>query len=152
MIHKWKDRLTPEVVMLFRVPASRWSPEKAQGMGPRSCCSTGSNLSRLRSHGYQLWREATLSAKLSERDPLSGESVHVLWVKGSGGDIGSMKLDGFSTLYLDKRHPSEKALYRGIEHEDGRDGGLPASLHLQSQFTRRFHRHAAACLSALYAY
>ena len=34
-----------------------------------------------------------------ERDPLTGERVEVLWVKGSGGDLGSMKLDGFATLY-----------------------------------------------------
>ena len=31
------------------------------------------------------------SAKIADRDPLSGEPVTVLWVKGSGGDIGSMK-------------------------------------------------------------
>ena len=42
------------------------------------------------------------SAKLAETDPLTGEAVEVLWVKGSGGDIGSMKLDGFATLYQDK--------------------------------------------------
>ena len=53
------------------------------------------------------------SAKLSETDPLTGAPVDVLWVKGSGGDIGSMKLDGFSTLYQDKllgleERPSEK--------------------------------------------
>ena len=41
----------------------------------------------------------------------------MLWVKGSGGDIGSMKLDGFATLYLDKLH-ALKALYRGLAHED----------------------------------
>src|SRR5690349_12795372 len=44
------------------------------------------------------------SAKIPMADPLTGETVDVLWVKGSGGDIGSMKLDGFSTLYLDKLH------------------------------------------------
>ena len=42
------------------------------------------------------------SAKAMERDPLSGEEVEVLWVKGSGGDIGSIKMDGFATLYMDK--------------------------------------------------
>ena len=41
----------------------------------------------------------------------------MLWVKGSGGDIGSMKLDGFSTLYLDKL-VGLKGLYRGLAHED----------------------------------
>lgn len=57
------------------------------------------------------------SAKVMMKDPLTGEEVEVLWVKGSGGDLGSMKLDGFATLYLDKLE-SLKALYRGIDHED----------------------------------
>jgi rhamnulose-1-phosphate aldolase/alcohol dehydrogenase len=42
------------------------------------------------------------SAKLKEKDPLTGEEVEVLWVKGSGGDLGTLKLDGFSTLYMEK--------------------------------------------------
>ena len=50
-------------------------------------------------------------------DPLTGDPVDVLWVKGSGGDLGSMKLDGFATLYLDKLH-ALKRLYRGLAHED----------------------------------
>jgi rhamnose utilization protein RhaD (predicted bifunctional aldolase and dehydrogenase) len=37
----------------------------------------------------------------------------VLWVKGSGGDLGSIKLDGFSTLYMDKLH-ALKGRYRGL--------------------------------------
>ena len=57
------------------------------------------------------------SAKLAATDPLTGAPTEVLWVKGSGGDIGSMKLDGFSTLYLDKLL-SLKSIYRGLEHED----------------------------------
>jgi rhamnulose-1-phosphate aldolase/alcohol dehydrogenase len=57
------------------------------------------------------------SAKLTMTDPLTRQPVTVLWVKGSGGDIGSMKLDGFSTLYLD-RLESLKQLYRGLAHED----------------------------------
>jgi rhamnulose-1-phosphate aldolase/alcohol dehydrogenase len=57
------------------------------------------------------------SAKVSAADPLTGAPAQVLWVKGSGGDIGSMKLDGFSTLYLDKLL-GLKSLYRGLEHED----------------------------------
>ncbi len=57
------------------------------------------------------------SAKVDEIDPLTGERVKVLWVKGSGGDIGSMKLDGFSTLYMDKLL-SLKKVYRGLAHED----------------------------------
>ncbi|MDA9410993.1 bifunctional rhamnulose-1-phosphate aldolase/short-chain dehydrogenase [Bradyrhizobium sp. CCBAU 45384] len=57
------------------------------------------------------------SAKIEMKDPLTRESVRVLWVKGSGGDIGSMKRDGFSTLYLDKLE-GLKGLYRGLAHED----------------------------------
>ncbi len=57
------------------------------------------------------------SAKVQHQDPLTGEDVTVLWVKGSGGDIGSMKLDGFATVYLDKLE-SLKKLYNGLAGED----------------------------------
>lgn len=57
------------------------------------------------------------SAKVEMTDPLTAKPVKVLWVKGSGGDIGSMKLDGFATLYLDKLE-SLKGIYRGLAHED----------------------------------
>ncbi len=42
------------------------------------------------------------SAKLREIDPLSGEEVEVLWVKGSGGDLRTAKRENFSSLYQDK--------------------------------------------------
>ncbi len=64
------------------------------------------------------------SAKIVQKDPLSGADTTVLWVKGSGGDVGSMKLDGFSTLYLDKLNALQ-GLYRGLEHEDEMVGYLP---------------------------
>jgi rhamnulose-1-phosphate aldolase/alcohol dehydrogenase len=64
------------------------------------------------------------SSKLAGRDPLTGDEVTVLWVKGSGGDVGTMKLDGFATLYLD-RLEALKALYRGPDHEDEMVGYLP---------------------------
>lgn len=57
------------------------------------------------------------SAKVEMADPLTREKARVLWVKGSGGDLGSMKRDGFATLYLDKLE-SLKGLYRGLAHED----------------------------------
>ena len=65
------------------------------------------------------------SAKVERDGPADrrGRST-VLWVKGSGGDLGSMKLDGFSTLYLDKLD-ALKALYRGLGHEDEMVGYLP---------------------------
>jgi rhamnulose-1-phosphate aldolase/alcohol dehydrogenase len=42
------------------------------------------------------------SSKLPEKDPLTGETVEVLWLKGSGGDLRTAKRDGFASLYLDK--------------------------------------------------
>src|SRR5882757_8610995 len=42
------------------------------------------------------------SAKLTEKDPLTGKSVEVLWVKGSGGDLRTSKRENFSSLYQDK--------------------------------------------------
>jgi rhamnulose-1-phosphate aldolase/alcohol dehydrogenase len=57
------------------------------------------------------------SAKVTVTDPVTGEPVEVLWVKGSGGDLGSIKRDGFATLYLDKLL-ALKARYKGVEEED----------------------------------
>lgn len=64
------------------------------------------------------------SSKITEKDPLTGADVEVLWVKGSGGDVGSIRRDGFATLYMDKLR-ALKGLYRGIEHEDEMVGYLP---------------------------
>ena len=57
------------------------------------------------------------SAKVEMRDPMTKKATQVLWVKGSGGDLGSMKLDGFATLYMDK-FLALKEHYRGLAHED----------------------------------
>jgi rhamnulose-1-phosphate aldolase/alcohol dehydrogenase len=50
------------------------------------------------------------SSKLMEKDPLTGESVEVLWLKGSGGDLRTSRRDGFASLYLDKVR-AMKSLY-----------------------------------------
>jgi rhamnulose-1-phosphate aldolase/alcohol dehydrogenase len=57
------------------------------------------------------------SAKIAAEDPLSGALVTVLWVKGSGDDLGSMDLSGFAKLYQDKLLALENR-FRGREHED----------------------------------
>ncbi|NTZ91196.1 bifunctional rhamnulose-1-phosphate aldolase/short-chain dehydrogenase [Agrobacterium tumefaciens] len=64
------------------------------------------------------------SAKVLETDPLTGEKVRVMWVKGSGGDVGTIKIDGFSTLYLDKLE-ALKGIYKGVADEDRMVGFLP---------------------------
>jgi rhamnulose-1-phosphate aldolase/alcohol dehydrogenase len=64
------------------------------------------------------------SAKVLETDPLTGEKVRVMWVKGSGGDVGTIKLDGFATLYMDKLE-ALKGIYKGVHDEDRMVGFLP---------------------------
>ncbi len=64
------------------------------------------------------------SAKVMQTDPLTGEMVEVLWVKGSGGDVGSIRMDGFSTLYMDKLN-ALRGIYRGVEFEDEMVALLP---------------------------
>jgi len=66
------------------------------------------------------------SSKISLPDPFTGKSVNVLAVKGSGGDIGSIKESGFALLYMD-RLESLKALYKGEAFEDGMVSFYPLS-------------------------
>ncbi|MBK8564284.1 MAG: bifunctional aldolase/short-chain dehydrogenase [Saprospiraceae bacterium] len=57
------------------------------------------------------------SCKTTERDPLTGNPVEVMWVKGSGGDIGTLTRKGIAGLYVEKLHQL-KNRYRGIAFED----------------------------------
>ncbi len=57
------------------------------------------------------------SCKVMAKDPLTNKDVEVMYVKGSGGDLGTMKRSGLAALYVD-RLQSLKKIYRGIEHED----------------------------------
>jgi rhamnulose-1-phosphate aldolase/alcohol dehydrogenase len=107
----------------FEIPANRWSEAEASGLSPAELLLYRSNLL-----GSDLtvtnFGGGNTSAKLSEQDPLTGESVDVLWVKGSGGDLGSMQLDGFSTLYQDRLLALEKK-YPGPGQEDAMVGLYP---------------------------
>lgn len=57
------------------------------------------------------------SCKLMQQDPLTGEEVEVMWIKGSGGDIGTLKKSGLAALYVDRLQALEK-VYKGIDQED----------------------------------
>jgi rhamnulose-1-phosphate aldolase/alcohol dehydrogenase len=57
------------------------------------------------------------SCKVMAKDPLNGNEVEVMWVKGSGGDLGTLTKSGLAALYVDRLH-NLKHVYRGIEHED----------------------------------
>lgn len=57
------------------------------------------------------------SCKTTEKDPLTGHDTEVMWVKGSGGDIGTLTKSGLAALYVDRLR-NLKNVYRGIEYED----------------------------------
>lgn len=57
------------------------------------------------------------SCKALAKDPLTGKETEVMWVKGSGGDIGTLKRNGLAALYVDRLR-SLTNVYRGIEFED----------------------------------
>ncbi|WP_027155511.1 bifunctional rhamnulose-1-phosphate aldolase/short-chain dehydrogenase [Mesorhizobium sp. WSM2561] len=103
--------------------ANLWNEAKALGMSEPERLVYRSNVlgsdKRVTNYGG-----GNTSSKIWQKDPLTGESVEVLWVKGSGGDSASIKLDGFATLYMDKLR-ALKGLYRGVEHEDEMVAYLP---------------------------
>jgi len=95
---------------------SRWDESHAATLSPAELLLYRSNLlgsdKRVTNFGG-----GNTSAKLKEKDPLTGEEVEVLWVKGSGGDLGTMKLDGFSTLYQSKFRTLEKFYKAGTDND-----------------------------------
>ena len=99
-----------------RLIANKWNDAHAKSLDEPGLLLYRSNLlgSDLRVTNFG---GGNTSAKVDMIDPLTKKPSKVLWVKGSGGDIGSMKLDGFATLYMDK-FLGLKDLYRGIAHED----------------------------------
>ena len=100
---------TPVDQKTFKYVKYLWQDEVANQL---------SGLDRLVYRSNKLGEDLTLtntgggntSAKLTERDPLTGQEVEVLWVKGSGGDLRTSRRDGFASLYLDKVR-AMKSLY-----------------------------------------
>jgi len=57
------------------------------------------------------------SCKVSDKDPLTGQDVEVMWIKGSGGDIATLTKSGLAALYVDRLRNLEN-VYRGVAYED----------------------------------
>lgn len=57
------------------------------------------------------------SCRTFEKDPLTGNETEVMWIKGSGGDIGSLTRAGLAALYLERLR-SLTNVYKGLAHED----------------------------------
>jgi rhamnulose-1-phosphate aldolase/alcohol dehydrogenase len=114
---------TAKPAIPFAVPESRWRDDEAAGKNPAELLLYRSNLL-----GSDLtvtnFGGGNTSAKLFQTDPLTGATEEVLWVKGSGGDIGSMKLDGFATLYQ-KKLLGLGTHYAGPDDDDKMVGYLP---------------------------
>ena len=68
------------------------------------------------------------SAKGTETDPVTGEPVELLWVKGSGGDLGTLKPEGLAVLRLDRLRALVD-VYPGVEHEDEMVAAFDYCLH-----------------------
>ncbi|MGJ8582902.1 MAG: bifunctional rhamnulose-1-phosphate aldolase/short-chain dehydrogenase [Marinosulfonomonas sp.] len=102
---------------------NKWNSGTANGMSEPEKLLYRSNLlgsdKRITNYGG-----GNTSAKVMQKDPLTGDMTEVLWVKGSGGDVGSIEMDGFSTLYMDKLN-ALRGVYRGVEFEDEMVGFLP---------------------------
>ena len=94
----------------------RWDPAVASTLDEAELLRYRSNLlgSDLRITNFA---GGNTSSKIADKDPLTGEPVEVLWVKGSGGDLGSIKRTGFATLYLNRLLALEN-VYEGPEKED----------------------------------
>ncbi|HEX4757437.1 MAG TPA: bifunctional rhamnulose-1-phosphate aldolase/short-chain dehydrogenase [Terracidiphilus sp.] len=94
----------------------RWDPSIAGTLDEPELLRYRSNLlgSDLRITNFA---GGNTSSKVNEIDPLTGEPVEVLWVKGSGGDLGSIKRSGFATLYMDKLLALEQS-YKSADQED----------------------------------
>ncbi|MET3926250.1 bifunctional rhamnulose-1-phosphate aldolase/short-chain dehydrogenase [Devosia sp. 2618] len=123
--------------------ANLWDDAKAAAMSEPERLVYRSNLlgsdKRVTNYGG-----GNTSSKIIQKDPLTGQDVEVLWVKGSGGDSASIKLDGFATLYMDKLR-ALKGLYRGLEFEDEMVGYLPHA-------TFNLNPRAASIDTPLHAY
>lgn len=64
------------------------------------------------------------SSKIILKDPIDKKNKEILFVKGSGGDLGSIKRDGFASLYMEKLIHLKK-IYKGFNFEDEMVGYYP---------------------------
>ena len=98
----------------YQFVSDLWDDEKADDLDPVGRLVYRSNLlgtdGRITNTGG-----GNTSAKLTETDPVSGETVEVLWVKGSGGDLRTSRRENFSSLYQEKLLELQKVYARAEE-------------------------------------
>lgn len=104
--------------MKFKYVSYLWDEAKAKSLGDNQVDLLiyrsnllGADL-RLTNYGG-----GNTSCKTTEKHPLTNEPTEVMWVKGSGGDLGTLKKSGLAALYMDRLHDLKK-IYRGLQYED----------------------------------
>lgn len=104
--------------MTFKHVSYLWDEEKAKSLAGDEVALfiyrsnlLGADL-RLTNYGG-----GNTSVKIADKDPLTGAPTEVMWIKGSGGDIGTLTKSGCAALYLERLRNLEN-VYRGIEFED----------------------------------
>ncbi len=98
---KQKDSTISSTTDYFRQVENKWDDKHAKSLEPVGRLVYRSNL--LGSDAYiNNTGGGNTSSKLVEKDPISGEDVNVLWVKGSGGDLRTAKRPNFASLYQDR--------------------------------------------------
>jgi len=107
-----------EKLKTFRYVNYLWDDEKAASFGDDQVALflyrsniLGADL-RITNYGG-----GNTSCKTIEKDPLTNEEVEVMWVKGSGGDIGTLTRKGIAGLYTERLR-NLKNVYEGLEDED----------------------------------
>ena len=117
----------------MRYLEDRWDEKVARGLDEPELLRYRSNLlgSDLRITNFG---GGNTSSKILQTDPLSGKKEEVLWIKGSGGDLGSIKLTGLAALYLEKLHGLENQLSRRRIRR--RDGGDVSAVRLRQEYGR----------------
>jgi rhamnulose-1-phosphate aldolase/alcohol dehydrogenase len=140
-------------------PIPRWSEAAAQGKSEPELLVYRSNLL-----GADLavtnFGGGNTSAKVLEPDPITGAPTRVLWVKGSGGDLGSIRADGFSRLRLDTldamaprfRSPADEDVMPGLYpyaavEPGGRAPSIDTPLHALLPFAHIDHVHPDAVIA-----
>src|SRR3954447_17287297 len=108
------DRRTPPAKDTMTNPAVRELLERSNRLGadPRNTNYAGGNT----------------SAKGSETDPVTGEPTELVWVKGSGGDLGTLTEKGLAVLRLDRLR-ALTGVYPGVDREDEMIAAFDFCLH-----------------------
>lgn len=127
-----------------------WDDETANNLDPLARLVYRSNLlgsdQRITNTGG-----GNTSSKLSETDPLTGEEVEVLWVKGSGGDLRTARRENFSSLYMDKLRGLQ-AHYHHVPERGPKTAAEDAMVGLYSHTTFNLNPRPSSIDTPLHAF